>query len=80
MIAILRLLAQALVLLIVARSLLSWFPTVARGSEARHLLYRATDPILRPIQRVLPAPGGIDFSPLVAIVVLQVIAQALAGR
>lgn len=80
MIAILQLLAQALVILIVVRSLLSWFPSINRGTGAVRLIFQATDPILRPIQRVLPTPGGIDFSPLVAIVVLQLIAQSLARR
>jgi YggT family protein len=32
-----------------------------------------TDPILNPIRRILPSTGMLDFSPLVAIIVLQVI-------
>lgn len=31
------------------------------------------DPMLNPIRRYLPATGGIDFSPLVLIVVIQIL-------
>jgi YggT family protein len=37
------------------------------------LLNQITEPILGPIRRVLPTVGMLDFSPLVAIILLQVI-------
>jgi YggT family protein len=37
------------------------------------MLERVTDPVLRPIQRVVPTLGGIDFSPVVAWLVLSVV-------
>jgi YggT family protein len=37
------------------------------------MLERVTDPVLRPIQRVVPSLGGIDFSPVVAWLALTVI-------
>ena len=43
------------------------------------LSMRITEPILAPIRRVLPTFGSLDFSPLVAIILLQVI-QTLLGR
>ncbi|MBN9071630.1 MAG: YggT family protein [Rhizobiales bacterium] len=33
-------------------------------------LYRATDPVLRPIRRVLPDLGGIDVSPIVVLLII----------
>jgi len=33
-------------------------------------LYRITEPVLRPIRNMLPNFGGIDFSPLIAILLL----------
>lgn len=51
--------------LIIVRILLSFFP-----GNARHpivpLIYQLTDPLLRPLQRILPSLGGLDFSPMVA--------------
>ena len=40
-------------------------------------LYRVTEPLLRPIRRVLPSFGGVDLSPLVLILLLQYIAVPL---
>ena len=36
-------------------------------------LERMTDPIYRPIRRVLPAMGGLDLSPAVVLILLQII-------
>ena len=36
-------------------------------------LERMTDPIYRPIRRVLPNTGGIDFSPMVALVAIAIL-------
>ncbi len=40
-------------------------------------LFRVTDPILRPIRRVLPTMSGIDFSPWVALLLIQLVVQPL---
>jgi YggT family protein len=33
-------------------------------------LYRITEPVMRPIRRILPSLGGIDLSPLVVLLLL----------
>ena len=38
-----------------------------------------TEPVLAPIRRLLPSFGGLDFSPMVVIIVLMVIREVLAG-
>ncbi|MEO8453992.1 MAG: YggT family protein [Sphingomicrobium sp.] len=40
---------------------------------------RVTAPLYRPIRRLLPDFGGIDFSPLVILILIQVIKKLLAG-
>lgn len=40
-------------------------------------LVRVTEPALRPIRRVLPTAGGIDFSPWVALVLLRLVVMPL---
>ena len=42
-------------------------------------LYRVTEPMLRPIRRILPNFGGLDLSPLVAILLLELL-LGLLGR
>lgn len=44
------------------------------------LVNQVTDPILNPIKRFLPATGMLDFSPLIAIVVLTVLADVVIPR
>jgi YggT family protein len=42
-------------------------------------LDRITAPLYRPIRRILPDFGGLDFSPLVILILIQVIERLLAG-
>ena len=42
-------------------------------------LDRITAPLYRPIRRILPDFGGLDFSPLVILILIQVIEKLLAG-
>jgi YggT family protein len=73
-----RLLATVLWLLLIARVLLSWTnPTGGGGLTA--FIYQATEPILAPIRRVLPPTGGIDWSPLVAMLLVGVVVRVVAA-
>lgn len=75
---VLALVFNLLSLCIFLRALLSW----VRPDPSNPLvqaLDAITEPILQPIRQVMPRFGGIDLSPLVAIILLSVIAQALAG-
>ena len=42
-------------------------------------LDRVTAPLYRPIRRILPDFGGLDFSPLVILLLIEVIEKLLAG-
>jgi YggT family protein len=56
--------------------ILSW---VAPGSNhpAIHLLYQVTEPVMAPFRRALPAMGGLDFSPILVFILINVIQIAL---
>ena len=72
------LLTTVLTLLILARVIISWvMPT--GGGELVAFVYSATEPILAPIRRLLPPVSGFDLSPMIAILLLQAIGQAI-GR
>jgi YggT family protein len=60
------------------RIIISW---VARGqySPVSSLVATLSDPVLRPIQRLLPPLGGFDLSPIVAIIGLQALAIIVGG-
>ena len=71
------LLSQVLTFAIFVRAILSWFP-VDHKNPLVVILYQITEPVLAPIRRIIPSLGMIDISPLVAIIVLQVIQQIAA--
>lgn len=52
---------------------------VSRGrSPVEYVLMQLADPLLRPIRRLLPSMGGIDFSPMVLVLLLYVINMGIA--
>ncbi|MET0337967.1 YggT family protein [Caulobacter sp. 73W] len=67
-----------LIFLIFARAIVSWLVAFDIINTRNRFVYqvltmleRITDPILSPLQRVLPTLGGIDISPIVAWLLLQ---------
>lgn len=62
---------------ILIRVLLSWIPNLSRDNPLVQLLYQITDPVLEPARRIIPPLGGMDFSPIVVILVLQLLEQLL---
>jgi YggT family protein len=67
-----------LMLIILVTSLLSWVQPDPRNPIVR-VLHAITDPILHPIRVLLPSLGGMDFSPLVAILILSMLQKLLAS-
>jgi YggT family protein len=72
----LQLLVTVLWLLIIARVVVSWVMPAGGGGLVA-FIYQATEPILAPIRRVIPPTSGIDWAPLVALLLLGVLTQAL---
>jgi YggT family protein len=63
--------------LILLRAILSWFTSPNSGNQLTDLLTRLTDPVLEPLRKALPATGGIDVSPLIALIGLELIKRIL---
>ena len=76
---ILRTLIDLCSLLILIRVVLSWLP-VDRDRGWVRFIVDVTEPLVGPIRRVLPPFGGLDFSPLVAMLLLQLMRNFLVGR
>jgi YggT family protein len=72
----LNLLFEALSLAIIARALLSWLPMDRYNNPLVRILDQITEPILAPLRRVVPSIGMMDITPIVALILLQVL-QAL---
>ena len=79
-------LIQVYIVVLFVRIILTWFPTNPWSGLGRfeRALGRVTDPVLAPIRRVLPplrvGGGGIDLSPIVALVALEVLVSILRTR
>jgi YggT family protein len=64
---------------ILIRALLSWLPEERRENELCRFLDAISEPVLRPLRRILPPLGGLDLSPLVIIFALEVARRLLLG-
>jgi len=79
-------LLQVLLWIIIIQVIISWLfafnvinPHSGGVRSAIDALDRLTAPIYRPVRRILPDFGGIDFSPLVIILVIQILRKLLGG-
>jgi YggT family protein len=66
------------ILLIIIRIIFSWGQTSYRNRVMR-FLFKATEPLLGPLRRMIPLLGWLDISPLVAILILMLFQAAVAG-
>ena len=72
----LQILCEALTILILIRVILSWF-SPQPNNIITNIIYQITEPILTPLRRIIPRVGMFDLTPMVAIILLQVIAYVL---
>ncbi|MGQ9666408.1 MAG: YggT family protein, partial [Anaerolineae bacterium] len=63
-------------LAIIARVFLSWF-NVRPDHPVVSFLYQVTEPVLAPIRRVVPTIGMLDISPIIAIILLELLRNLL---
>ncbi|MDD3235534.1 MAG: YggT family protein [Candidatus Cloacimonetes bacterium] len=63
--------------LIFARVLMSWIIRDP-GNPIYHFLYELTEPVLAPIRRIMPSMG-LDLSPIIAYMVLNLLARLIAS-
>ena len=61
---------------VLAAVIMSWLP-MHRRSPLAMMVFRLTEPALAPIRRALPSMGGLDFSPMVLLLALQLLKQLL---
>lgn len=70
--AVVNLIFETLWWVILGRVLLSWFDPSGNYRISR-ILYDMSEPILAPARRILPTFGGVDWSPLVTMIVLNLL-------
>ncbi|BAY90364.1 MULTISPECIES: YggT family protein [unclassified Tolypothrix] len=63
--------------LLIVRVLLTWFPNIDFYSQPFAALAQITDPYLNLFRSIIPPLGGMDFSPILAFLVLQLVGDWL---
>ncbi len=73
-----QILLRVLWFAIFGRFIMSW---IDQGGQMRitQFLHEITEPIIGPIRRIMPNTGMLDFSPMVALILLQVLSSILIG-
>lgn len=61
--------------LLFIRILLSWFPNIDWYNQPWALISQLTDPYLNLFRSIIPPLGGMDFSPILALLLLQVLSS-----
>ena len=60
--------------LILGRVILSWVH-LDPDNPLVQIVYRLTEPVMRPVRNLLPTMGGFDFSPIIVLIGLQVLTE-----
>ena len=71
--AFINVLAGALTLAIFVRVILSWIPNARLPFGLGDFVFGVSEPILSPIRRAMPFFGGVDFSPFIALIAIQIL-------
>ena len=76
MASLIELILLMFTLLILARVLMSWVQVDPYHPVAQ-FIFQATEPILKPVREVLPPAAGFDFSPIVVLIIAQVVGNII---
>lgn len=74
LVTILEVMYWVFFLLILARIILSY---INGYYEIRDLVFRITEPVLAPVRRILPPMGGFDLSPIIVLLVANLLKRVL---
>ena len=64
-------------IVLLAAVILSWIQLSPYNPVSR-LIHTLTEPVLAPARRILPPMGGLDLSPMLVLIALQVLRSAVA--
>jgi YggT family protein len=65
--------------LLIIRVLLTWFPTIDWYNQPFAALGQITDPYLNLFRSIIPPLGGMDFSPILAFLALNIVGELLTN-
>jgi YggT family protein len=63
--------------ILIARILLTWLPSINWYNQPFRFLRDITDPVMMPFQRIIPPIGGLDLSPMLLFLLLDLVQRGL---
>ncbi len=75
-----NILFQVYTILIFARVIFSWIrvdPYHPTWGPILRFIFQATEPIMEPVRRIMPSMGGLDFTPIVVLIGLDLLRRVL---
>ena len=75
LIRLINIISQFIIIVVIAKVILSYF--MDPYHPLRRTLDNLVEPMLEPIRRVVPLIGMLDFSPLILIILVQILASVL---
>jgi YggT family protein len=76
LVSLISLVVTIITVLLILKALISFAP-IEPWHPVRRFLDQLADPIVRPFRNILPPMGMIDFSPMIALIVIQIVGQIL---
>lgn len=63
---------------VIGQIILSWVAPY-NNNPAVSILYQITEPVLRPARKLIPPVGGLDFSPVIVVLAIQILDRIITG-
>lgn len=77
LVSLIQLITYLLTLLILIHVVLSYI--LPPYHPVREFIDRIVEPMLMPFRRIMPSTGGLDFSPVILLLLIQLIGRLLIG-
>lgn len=79
-VGIINLVFNVFYILLLARIIFSWIrvdPYHPTWGPLARFVFNATEPVMAPVRRMLPAMGGLDFSPIIVLLIASFLKNIL---
>jgi len=64
---------QLIYVILVLRILLTWFPNIDWWKQPFKFMHEFSEPFFAPFRKIIPPIGGLDISPIAAVLVLNIV-------